>query len=120
MMKQISTVIFKEAVEAKYHCAATLAQSVYLKENFDGQTHFEGVVHVFDLVGCSKARRAYSWADGAEEESLLLSVILHFGPITGPREAVQAAVLAGADGRLTSGPKVKNRAAVTNRVPALA
>ena len=41
----------KEAVERMHGGAATLAQSVPIRETFEGKTVWEGVVHVFELAG---------------------------------------------------------------------
>jgi len=40
----------KEAIEAQHGGTATLAQSVPVRETFEGKMVWEGVVHVFDLV----------------------------------------------------------------------
>ena len=41
----------KQAVERTHGGTATLAQSVPVRETFDGKPVWEGVVHVFDLAG---------------------------------------------------------------------
>ncbi len=51
----------REAVERMHGGTATLAQSVPVRETFDGKTVWEGVVHVFDLSGHPTATRAYAW-----------------------------------------------------------
>jgi hypothetical protein len=56
----------REAVEKMHGGAATLAQSVPVKETFEGKTVWEGVVHVFDLAGNPKATRAYAWSSPIE------------------------------------------------------
>jgi hypothetical protein len=45
------TICKQAAVERQHGCTATLAQSVPVKETFDGATVSEGVVHVFDIHG---------------------------------------------------------------------
>ena len=40
-----------EAVRNRHGGTATLAQSVRVRETFEGQTVWEGVVHLFDLAG---------------------------------------------------------------------
>jgi hypothetical protein len=41
----------QKAVESMHGGSATLAQSVPVRETFDGKPVWEGVVHVFDLTG---------------------------------------------------------------------
>jgi len=50
----------RHAIESQHGGKATLAQSVPVKETFEGKTVWEGVVHVFDLTGNSKSTRAYA------------------------------------------------------------
>jgi hypothetical protein len=45
---------------------ATLAQSIPVRETFEGKTVWEGVVHVFDLAGHPTATRAYAWSSPTE------------------------------------------------------
>ena len=47
-----------EAVERMHGGTATLAQSVPVRETFEGKTVWEGVVHVFDLAGHLRATQA--------------------------------------------------------------
>lgn len=85
----------KRAVEAQHGCVATLAQSLPVKEEHNGATVWEGVVHVFDLEGHRTATRAYAWSSptpGSDKRRFF--AVLHLGPITGPVEAVRAAIVA--------------------------
>ena len=50
----------RDAVERMHDGTATLAQSVPVRETFEGRTVWEGVVHVFDLTGHLTATRAWS------------------------------------------------------------
>ena len=50
----------RQAVESVHSCRATFAQTVPVREVFQGQPVWEGVVHVFDLEGHPKATRAYA------------------------------------------------------------
>ena len=52
----------KHAVESQHGGTATLVQSVPVNETFDGNPVWEGTVHVFDLEGHPKAKRAYAWS----------------------------------------------------------
>jgi hypothetical protein len=85
----------KRTVESQYGGTATLAQSVPVKEVFDGKTVWEGVVHVFELDGHPRATRAYAWSSPVEGGAKRrFFAVLHLGAITGPVEAVRAAIVA--------------------------
>lgn len=56
----------KQAVEGQHGGKAALVSAEPVKETFNGQTVWEGVVHVFDLEGHPKATRAYAWSSPVE------------------------------------------------------
>ena len=83
------------AVERMHTCKATLVQSVPVSETFEGKTVWEGVVHVFDIKGHLTANRAYAWSSPIEgSDKRRFFAVLHQGPVTGPVEAVRAAIVA--------------------------
>ena len=68
-------------------------ESVPVKEMFEGQTVWEGVVEVFDLIGHPKTHRAYAWAHDGERPKESSVAVLHIGPITSAATAVRAALI---------------------------
>lgn len=79
---------------------ATFAQSVPINETHNGQTVWEGVVHVFDLEGHPKATRAYAWSSPIEgSDKRRFFAVLHMGPIKSPADAVRAAIVAEQRGK---------------------
>ncbi len=83
------------AVEGMHHCSAHLAQSVPVKETHGLSTVWEGIVHVFDLEGHPKAKRAYAWSSPVEgSDRRKFFAVLHVPPVTSPLEAVRAAIVA--------------------------
>ena len=85
----------RDAVQNMHGGTATLAQSVPVREIFQGQTVWEGVVHVFDLAGHPTATRAYSWhfpAEGSDKPRYV--AVLHTDRINSPLQAVRAAIVA--------------------------
>ena len=84
----------KRAVESQHGGTATLVQSVPVNERHDGKPVWQGVVHVFDLAGHPKAKRAYAWSNEREGGKRRFYAVLHMGPVTGPVEAVRAAIVA--------------------------
>jgi|SRR5215213_7854407 hypothetical protein len=84
-----------EVIERMHGGAATLAQSVPVRETFQGQTIWEGVVHVFDLAGHPTATRAYAWPfpmEGSDKPRYV--AVLHTDRINSPLQAVRAAIVA--------------------------
>jgi hypothetical protein len=85
----------RDAVQNMHGGTATLAQSVPVRETFEGQVVWEGVVHVFDLVGHPTATRAYAWSSPIEgSEKRRFFAVLHTARINSPVEAVRAAIVA--------------------------
>jgi hypothetical protein len=85
----------KEAIETQHGGTATLVQAVPVLETFEGQTVWEGIVHVFDLAGHPKATRAYAWSSPIEGSTKRrFFAVLHIPPIVSPLDAVRAAIVA--------------------------
>ena len=70
-------------------------ESVPVKETFQGQTVWDGVVEVFDLRGHPKANRAYAWAHDTDnpERPKRHVAVLHIPPVISPQTAVRAAII---------------------------
>lgn len=85
----------KRAVESQHGCKAVFVQSVPVKERFMRQAVWEGVVHVFELIGHPTAKQAYAWSSPIEgSDKRRFFAVLHQPPITSPVEAVRAAIVA--------------------------
>lgn len=83
----------REVIRRVHGAEATHVESVPVKEVFKGETVWEGIVEVFDLVGHPTAHRAYAWAhDGARPKESSVAV-LHISPITSAATAVRAALI---------------------------
>jgi hypothetical protein len=90
----------KDVVERKHGGSAQFARSVPVRETFEGKAVWEGVVHVFDLVGHPTATRAYAWSSPIEGSTKRrFFAVLHTTRINSPLEAVRAAI--GAEHRAT-------------------
>jgi hypothetical protein len=87
----------REAIERMHGGTATLAQIRPVREAFEGQTVWEGVVHVFDLAGHPTATRAYAWSSPIEGSTKRrFFAVLHTARINSALEAVRAAIVAEA------------------------
>jgi hypothetical protein len=98
-LAEVSKDQLKCAVEAQHGGTATLVNSVHLTEIFGNKTVWDGVVHVFALTGHPKAKRAYAWSSELDDGKRRFYAVLHMGPVTGPVEAVRAAIVAEAKSR---------------------
>jgi hypothetical protein len=68
---------------------------VPVKEVFQGQTVWEGIVEVFDLAGHATAHRVYAWAHETDnpQKPIRHVTVLHLHPIKSAQDAVRAAIL---------------------------
>ena len=89
----MTSVELRQAVESQCGGRATYVQSVPLRQSFEGMAVWNGVVHVFDLAGHPYAKRAYAWSSPRNDGNRLFYAVLHTGPVTGPVEAVRAAIV---------------------------
>jgi hypothetical protein len=95
-MSEVSAQELKRAVESQHGGTATLVQSVPVHEQHGGETVWQGTVHIFDLAGHPKAKRAYAWSYELPDGKRRFFAVLHVPPIIGPVEAVRAAIVAEA------------------------
>ncbi len=94
-MREVGIIELKRAVENQHGCTATLVQSVPVKEAFEGEAVWDGVVHVFQIHGHPKANKAYAWSSPIEgSDKRRFFAVLHLPPVTSPTEAVRAAIVA--------------------------
>jgi hypothetical protein len=93
-MTEVSASELKQAVESQHGGTATFLQSVPVKEEHEGQVAWNGTVAVFMLAGHATANRAYAWSYERPDGRRRFFAVLHAGPITSPRDAVRAAIVA--------------------------
>jgi hypothetical protein len=84
----------QKAILDLHGCKATWIKSVPVKEVFEGETVWEGVVQVFDLRGHPKATRCYAWSHGLDNsKKRRFFAVLHQGVVDSPVKAVKAAIV---------------------------
>jgi len=82
----------KKAILDLHGCKATWVKPVPLKETFEGQTVWEGLVQVFDLQGHPTASRCYAWSDRIDDsKKRRFFAVLHEGSVKSAQDAVRAA-----------------------------
>jgi len=96
-VKQVSEVsieALKKSIFDLHGCKATWIESVPVKEVFEGETVWEGVVQIFDLQGHPKATRCYAWSHALDNsKKRRYFAVLHQGVVDSPEKAVRAAII---------------------------
>jgi hypothetical protein len=70
-------------------------ESVPIKETFQGNTVWDGIVEVFELVGHPKAPKVYAWSHDTDnpKKPKRHVTVLHIAPILSAEAAVKAAIV---------------------------
>jgi len=84
----------KGVIHKLHGATATHRESVSVKETFNGETVWEGIVEVFDLKGHPKANKAYAWSQDADDpdKPTYYVTVLHIPPAVSPETAGRAAL----------------------------
>ena len=77
-------------IQSLYKCRATHVTSVYVKEDSEGKTVWEGDVEVFSIYAHPTAKYCYGWSYGEPAEFI---TILELPPVTDPHSAVKAGIM---------------------------
>ena len=84
----------KKAILDLHGCKSTWVKSVPIKEVFEGETVWEGIVQVFDLINYPKATRCYAWSYRLNNsKKRRFFAVLHQGAIDSPEKAVRVAIV---------------------------
>jgi hypothetical protein len=85
-----------KSVIRKLHGVESIhSESVPVKEIFQGETVWDGVVEVFDLIEHPFATKVYAWTHKTDDPKNPLRhvTVLNIDPITSPKIAVRAAIV---------------------------
>jgi len=97
----------KQVIKSQHHATAEFARSVRVLRAHSNTRMWDGVVHIFNLQGHPKAKKAYAWSvpvDGRNTPRYF--AVLHSAKVTCPADAVRAAVWAVNNvGKLAAGKK---------------
>ena len=84
----------QKSVEWLHNCSASFKESVSVKEEFEGRTAWEGIVHIYDLTGHPEADKCYAWSSPVEgSEKRKFYAVLHIPPVDSPEKAVRASII---------------------------
>jgi hypothetical protein len=92
--QELNIKALQRAILDLHGCKSTWVESVPVKEVFEGETVWEGVVEVFDLQDHPTASRCYAWSHGVDDsKKRKFFAVLHQGPVKSPKNAVRAAIV---------------------------
>lgn len=83
----------REAIRRVHGVESKHVESVPVKEEYKGQTVWEGVVEVFALIGHPKASQVYAWSHETDENKKRHVTVLAVHPVVSAADAVRAAIL---------------------------
>jgi hypothetical protein len=83
----------RDVIQRLHGAEAKHVESVPVVEQHQGQTVWDGVVEVFDLIGHPKTHRVYAWAHETESGKKRHVTVLHIPPVVSPQTAVRAAII---------------------------
>ncbi len=98
-MTEVSTQQLMKAILNLHGCDSTWTGAVRVKETFEGETVWEGLVQVFNLIDHPKAKRCYAWSQVIDNSTKRRFVaVLHQDPVASPGAAVRADIIQQARG----------------------
>jgi hypothetical protein len=81
-------------------CKAEWQESVPVKETFQGQIIWEGIVQVFKLIDHPSTKKCYAWSYLIDDSGKRKFVaVLNEGPIDSPKAAVEASIISEYDNK---------------------
>ena len=91
---EVSRLDFQKSIEDLHNCSASFQKAVLVKEEFEGRTAWEGIVHIFDLTGHPEADKCYAWSSPIESSGKLKHyAVLHIPPIDSLEKAIRASII---------------------------
>ncbi len=84
-LQKVPEKILSKSIYDLHGCESVWVESVPVKEVFEGETVWQGVVQVSDLQGHPKANRCYAWSYGLNKsKKRRFFAVLHEGVIDSP------------------------------------
>ena len=84
----------KKTILDLHGCKSKWLESVPVKETFEGETVWEGLVHVFELIDHPTAKKCYTWSYIVDDSGKRKFVaVLHQKPVNSPVDAVKAFIV---------------------------
>ena len=84
----------KKVIERLHNCVAQFLKTFHVREIFQGNPVWEGIVFVFALEGHPQADKCYAWSSPIEGSTKRrYYAVLHIPPIDSPEKAVRASII---------------------------
>ncbi len=84
----------RDVIHELHGGTATHTESVPVKEVFNGETVWDGIVEVFRLDGHPRTNKAYGWLhDTGSQGNPKHVTVLHIDPALSPAKAVRAFII---------------------------
>ena len=93
----------QDAIRKIHGCEARHIKSVPVNEQFKGQTVWQGVVEVFELINHPKAKICYAWGHHTDTKDIKSRYVTVLGipPIDSPIAAVRASIVSDSKNKNT-------------------
>jgi len=91
----------QQAIKRLHGCDSRHLEGVSVHETFKGQTVWQGMVQVFEVIGHPRTSRAYAWnhASGPDDKDTRFVAVLGIPPVDTPQDAVRASIVAESKSR---------------------
>ena len=93
----------QDAILRIHKCEAHHIKSIPVNEQFKGQTVWQGVVEVFELINHPKAKICYAWGHHTEAKDIKSRYVTVLGipPVDSPVAAVRASIVSDSKNKNT-------------------
>ncbi len=92
-MQEVPIPELKKVVEDLHQCNARHTGTEHVTETFQGETVWDGDVHIFALEGHPSASVAYAWSSPVQRSlRSRFFAVLHSPPVESPQDAVRASI----------------------------
>lgn len=91
---EVSIDELRKAIKHMHGCDSRWLESVQVHETHESATVWRGSVQVFELVGHSKAKRAYAWSHQTTGGTRRFLAVLEVAPVVDAVTAVRASIIA--------------------------
>jgi len=83
-----------DAIHKMHGCQSQWIESIPVKETFQDQIVWEGIVQVFELIDHPTAKKCYAWSYKTDSGKRKFVAVLHQEPVVSAPDAVKAAIVA--------------------------
>ncbi len=92
--KEVTEKTLTEAIHNLHGCKSKWIESIPVKETFQDQVVWEGIVQVFELINHPTAKKCYAWSYERDDSGKRKFVaVLHQDPVVSPQDAVKAFIV---------------------------